>query len=192
MLIRWEPGAAISAGVGPVEAARFLDATDFDFFDYNHGPDSGLSWSEAEAALERTHPHWLEHARAYREHFPLSVARPLPGSVEIVRELSAAGVPQWGLTNWSAELYPVAPRTHDFLALLDDVVVSGREGAAKPDRAIFEILADRTGQPWDRLVFVDDSARNVDAAAALGIDAILFTDPASARAALRERGLPLG
>jgi 2-haloacid dehalogenase len=38
-------------------------------------------------------------------------------------------------------------------------------------------------------VFVDDSAANVAAAAALGIDAIRFTDAAALRAALVSRGL---
>ena len=191
VLIDWQPYAAVAAGVGPDEARRFLAADDFDFLAYNNGPDSGLDWDTAEAEVARTHPHWLRHARSYRIHFAASLAGEVPGSVAIVRDLAAAGVPMWGLTNWSAELYPNAPASYDFLDLFEDVIVSGVEGVAKPDPAIFEIVRRRSGRPLDRLVFVDDRADNVDAAAALGMDALLFTDAVALRADLRDRGLPV-
>src|SRR6476620_8662367 len=187
VLIDWDPYAAIAAGVGPVEARRFLDADDFDFMAYNHGPDSGLDWDTAEAEVARTHPHWLEHARAYRSHFPASLLGEVPGSVGVVRDLHSAGVPLWGLTNWSHELFPHGGAAFPFLGLLEDVVVSGTEGVAKPDPAVFEIVRRRTGHPLDRLVFVDDRPDNVAAAAAAGMDALVFTDAGRLRADLRER-----
>ena len=100
-------------------------------------------------------------------------------------------MPQWGLTNWSDELYPHAPRLFDFVGLLDDVVVSGTEGFAKPDPAIFEIAVSRTGHRAENLVFVDDKERNVAAAIEFGLDGILFTGADELRLALRERGLPV-
>jgi 2-haloacid dehalogenase len=192
VLIDWQPYAAIAAGVGADEARRFLEADDFDFMAYNHGPDSGQDWGAAEAAVARSHPHWLEHARAYRTHFPASLVGEVPGSVDIVRTLHAAGVALWGLTNWSHELFPHGRAAYPFLELLDDVIVSGTEGVAKPNPRIFEIVRERTGVPLDRLVFVDDRADNVAAAAVAGMDALLFTDAAGLREALRARGLPLG
>ena len=189
VLIDWDPTAAIAAGVGPVEARRFLDADDFDFMAWNHGPDSGGSWPEAEDAVRRTHPHWVEHALAYRAHFGDSLLGEVAGMGDLVRELHAAGVPLLGLTNWSAELYPHAPARFDLLALFDDVVVSGEVGAAKPDPRAYEIVAERSGLPLDRLVFVDDRQQNVAAAAELGMDAIVFTDAATLRTELGRRGL---
>jgi 2-haloacid dehalogenase len=191
VLIDWDPSAAIAAGVGPVEARRFLDADDFDFMAWNHGPDSGGSWTEAEDAVRRSHPHWVEHALAYRAHFADSLLGEVAGMGDIVRELHAGGVPLLGLTNWSAELYPHAPAQFDFLALFDDVVVSGEVSAAKPDPRAYEIVAERSGLPLERLVFVDDRQTNVDAAAELGMDAIVFTGAAALRAELRGRGLPV-
>ncbi len=49
VLIDWDPFEAIAAGVGPDEARRFLEAEDFDFMAWNHGPDSGGTWADAEA-----------------------------------------------------------------------------------------------------------------------------------------------
>ena len=189
VLIDWSPYAAVAAGVGDAEARRFLAAADFDFMAWNHLQDAGRSWAEAEAEVARTHPHWAEHARAYRANFASSLVGEVAGSAALVRELHAAGVRLFGLTNWSHELYPHAPATFDVLALLDDVIVSGTEGVAKPDPAVFEIVRVRTGLALDRLVFVDDRADNVAAAAAAGMDALPFTDAATLRGDLRGRGL---
>jgi 2-haloacid dehalogenase len=191
VLIDWDPFAAIAAGVGPVEARRFLDAEDFDFMAWNHGPDSGGSWDDAEADVQRTHPHWVEHALSYRANFAASLVGEVPGAVDVVRDLHAAGIPLVGLTNWSDELYPHASAHFEFLELLDDVVVSGTVGAAKPDRRAYEIAAERLGLPLDRLAFVDDKQLNVDAAAALGMHAVRFTDAATLRTDLRALGLPV-
>lgn len=191
VLIDWDPSAAIAAGVGQVEARRFLAADDFDFMAYNHGPDSGGSWDAAEAEVRRTHPHWAEHALAYRTHFTASLLGEVPGTVDLARELRAAGVPLYGLTNWSDELYPHAPAMFDFLGLLDDVIVSGTEGHAKPDRRIFEIVGERSGLPLDRLLMIDDKQANVDGAIAAGMGAVLFTDAETLRRDLRALGLPV-
>jgi 2-haloacid dehalogenase len=191
VLIDWQPVAAIAAGVGRAEAEQFLAADDFDFMAFNHGPDSGGSWDAAEDDVRRTHPHWVEHALSYRANFEASLVGEVPGSIDLVRELHAAGVPMWGLTNWSDELWPHAPRLFPFLELLEGVVVSGIEGFAKPDPGIYEIAVERSGLPPDQLVFVDDKQVNVDGAIAVGLDGVLFTGADDLRVALRQRGLPV-
>jgi 2-haloacid dehalogenase len=191
VLVDWQPLRAIAAGVGQDEARRFMAAEDFDFMAWNHGPDSGSTWDEAEDAVRREHPHWLEHALSYRRHFAESLVGEVPGTADVVRALHDAGVPLWGLTNWSAELYPHAPAAYDVLGLFDGVVVSGQEGVAKPDPAAYHRVAERSGLPIERLVFVDDKPLNVDAALATGMDAVVFTDADRLRADLRERGLPV-
>jgi 2-haloacid dehalogenase len=190
VLIRWDPRPAVAAGVGEEEAARFLAADDFDFLAWNHLQDSGRGWDEAEAEVARSHPHWHRHATAYRAHFDRSLLGSLEDNVALLRDLHAAGVPVAGLTNWSAELFPHALERFDFLALFDDIVVSGDERLAKPDPAVFELLAARLGRPLSACVFVDDSATNVAAAAAAGLDAIHYTGQ-PLRPLLQARGLPV-
>ncbi|QWC83740.1 HAD family phosphatase [Nocardioidaceae bacterium] len=192
VVIDWDPLAAITEGVGEAEAASFLSADDFDFAAWNHGPDSGQTWKKALAYVEETYEHWLEHAKAYVDHFPASLLGEVPGTPDIVRELDDAGVPMWGLTNWSAELYEHAPERFEVLSRFRDVVVSGHEGVAKPDPAIYHRLADRAGHPLTSLVFVDDKQVNVEVAEAMGMDALLFTDAERLRAQLVERGLLAG
>lgn len=190
VLIEWEPIRAVAAGLGEAEARRFLAG--FDFETWNHSCDAGRPWDDAIAELDRDHPEWSAHGRAYREHFAASLTGEVPGTATIVRALHDAGVPQCGLTNWSSELFHAhAPATYEVLRLLDHVVVSGDEGVAKPDPAIYRIAAERSGLPLGSLVFVDDKEANVAAAAALGMHGLVFTGADRLRSDLRKLGLPL-
>jgi len=190
VLIGWDPHPSVAAGVGAEEATRFLGAEDFDFHAWNHEQDLGRAWEAAVDELRRSHPHWHEHGRAYHANFALSLS-PVEENVALLRDLHAAGVPLFALTNWSAELFPYARERFDFLALFDDVVVSGEERLAKPDPALFDVLAKRIGRPLENCVFVDDSAANVEAAAEAGLDAIRYDETVDLRAELRRRGLPV-
>ncbi|HET7476435.1 MAG TPA: HAD-IA family hydrolase [Dermatophilaceae bacterium] len=189
VLIRWDPAPAIGQAVGPEEAQRFLADTSFDFLAWNHHQDAGRDWESAESMGIASHPHWEPHIRGYRKHFVSSLLGEVEGTAAIVSELHSAGVRLYGLTNWSAELFPHAREHYGVLRLLDDIVVSGEERLAKPDPAIFEVLRRRIGVPLDRAVFVDDSPRNVAAAAAAGLDALTFTDAGQLRRELVARGL---
>jgi 2-haloacid dehalogenase len=191
VLIRWDPHAAIAAGVGPEEATRFLEADDFDFRAWNHAQDAGRSWDEAVAEAVRSHPHWRQHVAAYRSHFAESIAHEVDDTVEVLRELHEAKVPLFALTNWSAELFPAARERYGFLQLFDDIVVSGEVRAAKPAPEVFDILRQRTGRALESCLFIDDSPDNVEGARRSGLQAVLFTDAAQLRDDLRARGLPL-
>lgn len=191
VLIRWDPRPAVAAGVGDVEAQAFLAAEDFDFSAWNRRADAGAAWLDLQQELASTHPHWHEHGASYVTNFGLSLVGELEDNVAVLRDLHAAGVPLFALTNWSHELFPQALERFDFLALFEDIVVSGAEKLAKPDPAVFELLGRRVGRPLTDCVFVDDSAANVAAAAEAGMDAIVFKDGEPLREQLRARGLPV-
>ncbi|MEX2221233.1 MAG: HAD family phosphatase [Candidatus Rokuibacteriota bacterium] len=57
--------------------------------------------------------------------------------------------------------------------LFDDIVVSAEVGMAKPRPEIFRLAAERLGLPPGTCVFVDDWDKNVDAARAVGMPAVL-------------------
>jgi 2-haloacid dehalogenase len=191
VLVSWDPHPAIAAAVGDAEATRFLAAEDFDFGAWNHEQDGGRLFEESEQAAVERLPHWREHILAYRTYFDRSLVGDIADSVEVLRDLHGAGVRLFALTNWSAELFPVALRRFKFLGLFEDIVVSGDEKVAKPDPRIFEVLAERTGVPLESSVFIDDKPENVDAAKAAGMDAVVFVDDGTLRTQLRERGLPV-
>jgi len=191
VLITWDPHPAIAKAVGPEQATRFLADQDFGFMAWNHQQDAGRSWARAEEVAATSHPHWEQAIRAYRANFGSSLIGEIEDSVQILGELHAAGIPLYGLTNWSVELFPQARERFDFLDLFKDIIVSGEEGVAKPDPAIFAILRQRIGHDLGGCVFIDDSAHNVQAARQAGLDALLFTDTGHLREDLLVRGLPL-
>jgi len=191
VLIAWDPHPAIARAVGAQEAARFLADEGFNFTAWNHEQDAGRSWHEAEEVAVTSHPHWEPAIRAYRENFPDSLVGAIEGTVQVLRELHAAGLRLFALTNWSKELFPAALSRFAFLGLFEDIIVSGEEGVAKPDPAIFTILQERIGSALADCIFIDDSPSNVRAAAEAGLNAILFTDVGNLREGLAVRGLPL-
>lgn len=191
VLIAWDPHPAIAKEVGPEEASRFLADQGFDFLAWNEKQDAGRSWDGGEDLAVKSHPHWEGAIRAYRANFGESLVGAIEDTVQILRELHGAGIPLYGLTNWSEELFPLARNRFDFLRLFEDIIVSGEEGVAKPDPEIFDILRKRIGHSLDGCIFIDDNPANIEAAGEAGLDAILFTDTGHLREDLMVRGLPL-
>lgn len=77
----------------------------------------------------------------------------------------------WG----SSPFDPYAPfRLHD---TFDAVIISDQVGLRKPDPAIFRLTAGRLGLEPAQCVFVDDVARYLEPARALGMATIHATDP---------------
>ncbi|YAL81979.1 HAD family hydrolase [Dermacoccaceae bacterium W4C1] len=189
VLIRWDPAPAVAAAVGEERAQRFL--AEFDFTAWNIEQDRGRSFADGEAAAIRTHPQFEQEIRAYRPHFEQAMTGEIEDTVAVLKELHAAGVPLFALTNFSAELIGVALDKFDFLDLFEDIVVSGEEECIKPDPEIFEELESRVLHVagLDDCIFIDDSEANVLAAQAHGMDAILFTDTGHLREDLRVRGM---
>jgi HAD superfamily hydrolase (TIGR01549 family) len=67
-----------------------------------------------------------------------------------------------------------------FTSMADVAIYTHEEGVRKPDPRIFAIACERLGVQPEEIVFLDDVEKNVAAAAAYGIHAILFHDNAQA------------
>jgi 2-haloacid dehalogenase len=174
VLIRWDPRAPFVGRMDPGDVTRFF--TEVDFASFNHEQDRGRSWSDAREWLAARHPGHLRALDLYITHFRDSLRGPVPGSDDLVRDVRAAGRRVLGLTNWSAETFPLAETVAPAIALLEGVLVSGEVGVAKPDPTIFALLGDRFGLDPATTVVADDSLANVEAARAAGYVGLLFVD----------------
>ena len=116
----------------------------------------------------------------------------LDGAIEdnlaIMRALKAQGRAVYGLTNYPAQKFDASRAIHPFLDEFDAIVVSGREGVTKPDPRIYQILFERAGRAPEELVFVDDVARNIEAAEKLGMAGVLYAPGMDLAAELRRAG----
>jgi 2-haloacid dehalogenase len=189
VLVEWDPRHLYRSMLGRDEdVEEFLD--EVGFAEWNSTVDAGdWTWAEAVEDLTARHPHRRELIAAYPARFTETLAGPIEGSVEVLRELHRAGVRLVALTNWSVELFPHARERFDFLELFEGIVVSGEERLAKPDRRIFELLLDRHRLDPARTVFVDDREDNVAAARAAGMRGLVFRDPDTLRSDLAGLGL---
>jgi len=156
---------------------------------WNNAQDAGRTWAEAVDEAIARHPDHAEHIRAYDEHWLRTVAGLIEGTVEIVAELRAAGIPVYALTNFSAEKWPLAVAQWEPLQWFDGAVVSGTEGVVKPGPDIFRLLLDRFALHADRTFFTDDTQVNVEGARAVGIIAERFIDSDALRAQLTGLGV---
>jgi 2-haloacid dehalogenase len=158
--------------------------------EWNREQDLGRSWSEAVESLAREHPDQRTLIAAYRERWEEMLGGPIQESVALLAELRASGLPLFALSNWSAETFPIALSRYSFLSWFTAIVISGDVRLAKPDPRVFRHLLDRFGLDAASTVFVDDSRRNVEAAAELGMIAIEFRDASQLRVELAALGVP--
>jgi 2-haloacid dehalogenase len=156
---------------------------------WNLEQDRGRSWADAVALLSARHPTQAELIAAYATRWQEMLDGPIQGTVEILRELKIAGRPLYGLTNWSAETFPVARQRFEFLDWFDGIVVSGDVKLVKPDARIYRHLLDSYGLTAGETVFIDDSHANVEGAKAVGLAGLHFTSPAALRRDLTALGV---
>lgn len=128
-----------------------------------------------------------EHAaliEAYAARFNETIPGPIPGSLEIVRELDANGVPLFAITNFGHEFWEAFRPTQPIFDLFGDIVVSGTEKMMKPDPAIYALALQRFDIAPNTGIFIDDNLANVESARENGFAAHHFTDAQSLRAEL--------
>jgi 2-haloacid dehalogenase len=159
---------------------------------WHHAHDLGVSFEASCAALAERHPDQADLIWAWGRRSEEMIGGPIAGTVEILRELLAAGVPCYALTNMEAETYPLRRERYDFLRWFAGTVVSSHERMAKPDPEIFRRLLERFALTAPATLLIDDAQRNVVAARKLGMRAIRFQSPAQVRGCLERMGLLTG
>jgi 2-haloacid dehalogenase len=125
----------------------------------------------AEAVIERIalFPHYEKEIRAFDERWHETNRGVIEGSMAVLKKLRVDGVPNYAITNFSAEKFEGARTAFPFLDSFDGIVVSGRERLLKPDAAIYRLLLDRHNLKAGDCIFIDDSAANVAGAKAVGM-----------------------
>ncbi|MFZ5668815.1 MAG: HAD family hydrolase [Pseudomonadota bacterium] len=151
--------------------------------------DAGVHPDDNMARLIAEHPGYEAQIRAWWDRWDEMFDGAIPQTEAAMDALAARGVPQFALTNMWTGTWPFVQSLSPAFRHLQDAVVSADEGLIKPDPRIFAIACARAGMAPDELLFVDDSAANIAAAADLGFHVHRFEDPAHLFPALRRHGL---
>lgn len=172
VLVEWRPEAFYDAQIGPERRSRLF--AEVPLTAMNESVDLGRPLGEAVADLAARHPEWAAEIGYWDSRWLEMFAPVIPCSVAALRALKAKGVPVFALTNFGNETLARADAVYPFLRGFDARFVSGELRLMKPDPAIYAAVEAGTGLAPDRLLFADDKAENVDAAAARGWRTHLF------------------
>lgn len=130
VLIDWDPHHLYDPYFGDrARADWFLQ--NICTMEWNTQMDGGKPFAEGIAELSARFPEWSREIAMFHSQWTKMVGGPIPGMLELVRELKAAGHRLYGLSNWSAETFPLICDDYPVLKLLDGMVVSGFESAAR-------------------------------------------------------------
>lgn len=166
VLTRWQPEAFYDRTIGE-ERRRALFAA-VDLHGMNALVDDGALFRETIYDWADRHPDWAAEIRMWYDRW-IELASPrIEGSIALLRALRKQGVPVFCLTNFGSYSYEEARDKLDFLGEFDREYVSGRLRVSKPDPRIYQVVEDDSGIAPDRLLFADDRADNITAAARRG------------------------
>jgi 2-haloacid dehalogenase len=188
VLIDWDPRH--------VYRQLFDDPADMEEFlgsvctpDWHRAHDLGADITQSCEQLALRYPEHRDMIMVWAERGEQMAAGQFDDAVQVLGDVKATGVPCYALSNMEPDTFRARRTRFPFMSWFDAHVISGLEGVAKPDRRIFEILLHRHGLRPQACVFVDDQARNIDAARELGLLGLHFSSAARLRQDLSGLGL---
>ncbi len=109
----------------------------------------------------------------------------LPATCELIEELAGRGYRLFCLSNMSVEYYDYL-KDRKVFSFFEGRIISALEHTIKPEKEIYQILFDRHCLIPEETLFVDDLIANIEAARALGIQTVHFTDHIASVEKIRE------
>lgn len=174
VLVDWNPHHLYDKYFGSREKAEWF-LNNICLYSWNLQMDGGKPFAEGVAELQTEHPEWSEAIAIYHTRWIEMMNGEIEGMASVIRRLKMAGYGVYGLTNWSAETFPMIRDTYPVFQEFDGIVVSGEEHLLKPDAAIYKCLLECYNLQAEESLFIDDNADNVAGARNVGMKAVQFT-----------------
>lgn len=109
-----------------------------------------------------------------------------PNMYLLIDQLKTKGI-RIGMLSNIDDRYTKLIRDFGFYEPFEPCLLSCEMGLEKPDPKAYELLLKTLNLPAEQIVFIDDKIENVNAAKAMGIDAILFESEPQVKAELVKR-----
>lgn len=175
VLIEWQPERFFDAEIGEEKRRALFDA--IDLHTMNDRVDRGENFTAVLNETAAKYPDYKTELGIWHDRW-LDMASPaIDHSARLMAALQKRGTPVHSLTNFGIETYVIAATRYPFLHSFDLDFISGHMGVIKPDPRIYEMLEQGTGLSGADLLFTDDRADNIEAAAARGWQTHLFEGP---------------
>ena len=187
VLIEWQPERYYDRRIGEDRRRKLF--AEIDLHDMNEQVDRGEDFRSTVYDMAARHPDWHDEIRHWHDHWIELASPEIPRSVALLRALRARGVPVFALSNFGIGTFEVAEEAYPFLKEFDRRFISGYMGVTKPEAEIYARLEAESGVAPERLLFADDRADNIAAAAARGWKVHLFDGPEGWERSLIDHGL---
>jgi len=187
VLIEWQPERFYDRVIGADRRKAMF--AEIDLHGMNDQVDRGADFRGTVYDLAARTPDWAAEIRMWHDHWIEMASPEIPHSVRLLRALRDKGVPVFALTNFGIGSFAFARTKYPFLDEFDRRYVSGHMAVIKPDARIYEMVEEDCGLAPQTLLFADDRADNIAAAAARGWQTHLFTGPEGWAARLVGAGL---
>ena len=156
--------------------------------DWNLQQDKGRTLAEGTRILQDEFPGHAEKIRLYYDQWEKMIKSDIPQNVALLPKLKEK-YKLYGLTNWSAETFPIAFNRYAFFQLFDGIVISGEEKLIKPDKKIFELILERYHLEAKNALFIDDNMNNIQSAKEMGFATIHVKEKTDLKKELNTLGL---
>lgn len=175
VLLEWNPERYYDARIGPERRRALFAETEIEAM--NLRLDLGEDFRETVYAHAAAHPEWAGEIRQWHDDWASIAGPEIAASVALLRALRSKGVPCHALSNFGVGSFAVARTVWPALDEFDRHFISGEMKTTKPDPAIYAAVETALAMPPETLLFTDDKAENVEAAAARGWQTHLFDGP---------------
>ena len=161
----------------------FKDDAKMEFFlenictnEWNAQMDKGKPFEEAILERSAIYPQYKDEIALYYTAWEQMLKGEIKEGIDIFNKVLASGrFKVYGLTNWSAQTFPIAYSRYKFLEKFEGIVVSGEEQMIKPQKDIFNVLFKRYNLVPQECVFIDDNKDNINTCIQLGMHGIHLT-----------------
>ena len=189
VLIKWDP-KRVYRTIFKTDAQIDKFLAEICTMEWNEQQDAGRPIAEANRILIEKYPLYQPEIEAYYGRWTEMLGGEISGTVDVLEELKTSRKYRlYALTNWSAETFPEALKRYEFLQYFKEILVSGKEGMKKPSAEIYQLALSRFGIDPATAIFIDDSAKNVAGAEAVGIQSIHFKSAEQLRQDLTKLGV---
>ncbi|WP_109465151.1 HAD family hydrolase [Albibacillus kandeliae] len=187
VLIEWQPERFYDAQIG--EARRRAMFSSVDLHGMNDKVDLGHNFTETIYGTAEEYPEFREEIRMWHDRW-IELATPvIDRSLRLMKALKSNGVPVFSLTNFGIQSFDYAATHYPFLLEFDRPYISGHMKVIKPNPVIYQMVEEDCGIAPGALLFTDDRADNIAAAAARGWQTHHFQGPEGLAARLVSEGL---
>ncbi len=175
----------------------FTDESELNYFlnevlppDWNDRFDMGGSFKENIDELSLKYPEYKYAIQMYKDRWPETIKGEISANTALLEPLNKK-YPLYGLTNWSAETFPLAYAKYSFFSIFKGIVVSGEEKVIKPNPDIYKILLSRYNIKPESAIFIDDNINNIKMANKLNINTIHYKNTVNVKDELRKFGVQI-